>query len=322
MNSKKDLNRWESFLLEIFWALCRGFSILPHFVLYKVVAPMLYFIIYRAVKYRKKVVVANLATSFPEKSEKERKKICDDFYVVLSEIMVGSIAQANRRSGDKIFPSMRCKTDDDPTSAQHLRELTVDKSWVALTAHFGMWEYLSTWSKFANQRMLAVYHPLRSKISDVLFKRLRSQHKVYPLAAKESIRFVVKNGTSFRNESYVLGLIADQNPRVFPDSSWFTFLGQETLFFEGGEKIARRMKLPVYFVYQQRIGRGRYKFCFKPIWDGVEEIDTTEITRRYIDLLESEIRQNPHMWLWSHRRWKQKRVGGKVAKWMDAHEKK
>ena len=29
-----------------------------------------------------------------------------------------------------------------------------------------------------------------------------------------------------------------------------------------------------------------------------------EITRRYYDLLEKDIKETPHNWLWSHKRWK------------------
>ncbi len=300
---------------------------MPHFFLFKVIAPTLYFIFYRLIGYRKRVVRDNLAACFPDMSVAERRAICDKFYTILSEVMISSIAQADPSSGRKIFPEMD-ETLARPTTAEELsaanaatqlRELTNDKSWVALTAHFGMWEYLTWWSTFANQRMLAVYHPLQNKIFEVLFQRFRRKTKVYPLPATESVRFVVKNGVRFRGESYLLGLIADQNPPLLPDSTWFNFLGRETVFFEGGEKIARRMKLPVYFIYQERIGRGRYRFHYKPIWDGVEEIAPAEITRRYVAMLEEVIREAPYMWLWSHRRWKRKRESS-AEHWMGTRD--
>ncbi len=299
--------------LETLWMLCWCLSRLPHFILFGVLAPSLYFIFYRILGYRKRVVRENLARCFPEKSEVELRSICDKFYTVLSEVMISSIAQADPVSGRKIFPELDERVDPsslDSTrdnEAFELRKLTHDISWIALTAHFGMWEYLTWWSTFANQRMLAVYHPLQNKIFEVLFQRFRRKIKVYPIPANESLRFVIKNGLRFRGESYLLGLIADQNPPLLPDSNWFDFLGRETVFFEGGEKIARKMKLPVYFIYQKRVGRGRYTFHYKIVWDGVEQIEPTEITRRYVAMLEEEIRKAPYMWLWSHRRWKHKR---------------
>ncbi len=314
----KELNFGERCALETLWILCSAIARLPHFVLFGVFAPALYFIFYRVIGYRKRVVRGNLAQCFPEKSDAERRAICDKFYTILSEVMISFIAQANPLSGRKIFPAMDERLDkssdctDAAKDAFELRRATGDHSWIALTAHFGMWEYLTWWSTFANQRMLAVYHPLQNKIFEVLFQRFRSKTKVYPLPATESVRFVIKNGLRFRGESYLLGLIADQNPPLLPDSNWFDFLGRETVFFEGGEKIARKMKLPVYFIYQQRIGRGQYTFHYKLIWDGEEQIAPTEITRRYVAMLEEEIRKTPHMWLWSHKRWKHKRDINKI----------
>ncbi|MFI3305966.1 MAG: lysophospholipid acyltransferase family protein [Rikenellaceae bacterium] len=315
----KDLNFGERCILEVLWVFCWGLSQLPHFVLYGVLSPSLYFIFYRLVGYRKRVVRENIAQSFPEKSSAEQRAICDKFYTVLSEVMISFVAQADPTSGRKIFPDMDERLDnsaspqrDQGKDAFDLRTITRDRSWIALTAHFGMWEYLTWWSTFANQRMLAVYHPLQNKIFEVLFQRFRGKSKVYPLPATESVRFVIKNGLRFRGESYLLGLIADQNPPLLPESNWFDFLGRETVFFEGGEKIARKMKLPVYFIYQKRIGRGQYTFHYKLIWDGVEQVEPTEITRRYVAMLEEEIRKTPYMWLWSHKRWKHKRDRTKI----------
>ncbi len=318
----RDIRLWERIVLELLWGGCWLVGHLPHFVLYRIIAPTLRFILYRLIRYRKRVVDDNLRRSFPERSEVEREKICSDFYTILSEIMVSTIALTNLRTFESVFATMEVE-QGDPDQALRLREMTGGESWIALTAHFGLWEYLLTWTRFADQRVIAIYHTLGSKIFDELFKRLRSRHyKVTPVSAKESMRFIVKNGAEYQGESYVFGLIADQNPPLLPNSHWFSFLGQDTIFFEGGEKIALRTKLPVYYAYQRRRGAGRYEFCFKPIWDGVEQIEETEITRRYVAMLEAQIRETPYMWLWSHRRWKVRRDNADTkAQWRDALKK-
>lgn len=304
MSKNSGLKLWERIILEMVWAMCWLVGHLPHFVLYYILAPSLRFIIYRLIGYRKRIVDENLLRCFPEKSEAERAKIRDGFYTTFAEIMVSTIALTNKKCFERSFPTISVESDD-PDSALRLRELTQGKSWIALTSHFGLWEYLLVWTRFADQHIMAVYHKLRSNIFDELFKRLRSQHyKVVPVPAKESIRFLVKHGKSYEGESYVFGLIADQNPPYRPDSYWFSFMGQDTIFFEGGEKMALKTKMPVYYAYQRRISPGCYEFYFKPIWDGVEEVEPTEITRRYVAYLEGQIRDTPELWLWSHRRWK------------------
>ena len=104
-----------------------------------------------------------------------------------------------------------------------------------------------------------------------------------------------------------MGLIADQNPPRRPDSHWFRFLNQDTIFFDGGEKLALKCRLPVYFVRLERRRRGCYEMSFVPIYDGEEPVGPNEITERYVRLLEAEIRRCPELWIWSHKRWKHKR---------------
>lgn len=313
----RELKRWERVVLELVWAVCWLVGHLPHFVLYRMLSPTLRFLIYRVVKYRREVVDENLDRCFPHKSEAERRKIRDDFYTIFAEIMVSTVALTNKKTFQRSFTTIGEKREDSSGRAIDIRELTRDRSWVALTAHFGLWEYLLVWTRFADQRVVAVYHQLGSRIFDELFKRLRGHHyKVTPVSSKETIRFAVRNGDRYQGESYVLGLIADQNPPFMPDSHWFSFLDQDTIFFEGGEKLALRMRMPVYYVFQRRTAPGCYEFCYEPIWDGVEEVEPIEITRRYVVALEAQIRETPHMWLWSHRRWKTRR--GAKARWSDA----
>ena len=143
---------------------------------------------------------------------------------------------------------------------------------------------------------------------EALYQRLLNGDYATTVSMKESLRFYLRNREhGIRGKNLVMGLIADQNPPRRPDSHWFRFLNQDTIFFDGGEKLALRCHLPVYFVKMERLSRGRYEMSFEPIYDGEEEVAEHEITERYVRLLESEIRRRPELWIWSHRRWKHKR---------------
>ena len=143
---------------------------------------------------------------------------------------------------------------------------------------------------------------------EALYQRLRNGDYATTVSMKESLRFYLRNrDKGILGKNLVMGLIADQNPPRRPDSHWFRFLNQDTIFFDGGEKLALRCHLPVYFVKMDRLSRGRYEMSFEPIYDGEEEVAEHEITERYVRLLESEIRRRPELWIWSHRRWKHKR---------------
>ncbi len=179
-----------------------------------------------------------------------------------------------------------------------------------LRCHFGCWEYCSYWGLYERSQMLvAVYHPLRSKVMEELYRRLRNYENSMTVSMKESLRFYLRNRTGgIAGKNLVMGLIADQNPPRRPDSRWFRFLNQDTIFFDGGEKLALRCNLPVYFVKMNRLRRGRYEMSFELIYDGKEEVAEYEITQRYVRKLERMICECPELWMWSHRRWKHKRT--------------
>ena len=235
---------------------------------YYVVENLLFVLLYYCLRYRMKVVKTNLRNSFPEKSERELAVIRRRFYRTLSEIFVDTINMAymNEEKGRTV---LTVKDVEKHVEAVHGRD------WIAMTAHFGCWEYCSFWGLYdPTQIVVAVYHPLRSRIVEAFYQRLRNGDYATTVAMKESLRFYLRNragGIGGRN--LVMGLIADQNPPRRPDS--------------------------------------RYEMSFELIYDGKEEVAEYEITQRYVRMLEAEIRRRPELWMWSHRRWKHKRNAGR-----------
>ncbi len=299
--SSDNLNLWQKIRIEIIWALCRAISFTPAWFKYRALAPFVYFIVYKCLKYRVEVVNENLRNSFPEKSREELNKIRDDFYVILSEIMVSTVALAGGKPENQIIHQPQ-----QSTSLERLKEATAGKSWLALTAHYGLWEYFMFWAQYADQYLVAVYHKLENPVFEVVFQRLRKARNVVTVPLNETVRYCLEHRDGIEGHNFVIGLIADQNPPRRPNSEWHDFLNQETIFFDGGEKIARKLSLPVYFLYQRRIAPGKYEFEYEPIYNGTDPIEPGEITRRYVKMLERVIIENPHMWLWTHRRWKHK----------------
>lgn len=300
--ASERLNAGQRIALELLWCGAWLFAILPRWVKYHVVQNLLFVILAYAVRYRRRVVVENLANSFPEKTPKELRAIRRRFYLTLAEIFVDTLDLAHMPPRKAL---RRLEVED--AGAHHTR--TAGRDWIALTAHLGCWEYCSFWGFHdSTQRIVAVYHPLRSAVVDALYRRLRLSEAAQPVPMKEAMRFFLRHtGRGLDGRNLVLGLIADQSPPRRADSHWLTFLNQETSFFDGGEKLALRCHLPVYFVRMKRLARGRYRMSFEQLYDGEEAVAPNEITERYVRCLEAEIRACPELWMWSHRRWKRKR---------------
>lgn len=299
-----EMTRMQRFWLETLWLGVRAFAAMPYWFKYYVAENVLFFVLYYCLRYRMKVVTTNLRNSFPEKSERERAAIRREFYRTLAEIVVDTIniARMDQKKGRTLLSVEGVD--------EHLQAVQ-GRDWIAMTAHFGCWEYCSLWGLLyePSRMVVAVYHPLRSVVMEHLYQRLRNNRNSMTVSMKESLRFYLRNREKgIDGKNLALGLIADQNPPRRPDSHWFRFLNQDTIFFDGGEKLALRCQLPVYFLRTERIRRGCYRMSFDQIYDGKEEVAEYEITERYVRRLEAMIREHPELWMWSHRRWKHKRT--------------
>ena len=289
------LNFFERIALELLWGFSRFMHVMPRWFRFGLFQPFIY-VLFRIVGYRRRVVLQNLQCSFPDKSDREIRRIMRKFYGFLAEIVVDTISLAGVRPADKERYIVW-------ENGKEHSERMAGKRWIAMASHFGCWEYLLMWSWESESQCLGVYHPLKSKIFECYYRRLRNfAPNVKQVPMKDTMRHYLRNAEC--KDGLVMGLISDQSPELRADTVWYDFLNRKTAFVEGGEKIALKFHLPVYFCYTKRLRAGDYSIRFDEIYDGVEQVEPSEITRRYVERLEAMIKESPELWLWSHNRWK------------------
>ncbi|MFN2439544.1 MAG: lysophospholipid acyltransferase family protein, partial [Chitinophagaceae bacterium] len=145
-----------------------------------------------------------------------------------------------------------------------------------------------------------IYLPLKSKIFDRLLLYIRSRTGTVLLP----VHNVRKLMTHYHSQQYLLSLVADQNPGNPSKALWLHFFGKPTPFMPGPENIARRNNTPVVFCHFTKIRRGYYQGHPVLVCEEPASLPPGELTTMYVRHLENVIRDNPEMWLWSHRRWK------------------
>ena len=96
------------------------------------------------------------------------------------------------------------------------------------------------------------------------------------------------------------GMLSDQKPSPRNAHVWTTFLNQETAFLNGSEVLSKKFGYPCFYGYVRSPKRGCYTMTFIPM-------TTDNITEEYARLLEQNILEQPHLWLWTHNRWKHSR---------------
>lgn len=291
---KTQLTILQKIALESLWIVCRGFAMLPDFIRHGIFTNLSYAIL-RLLRYRRKVMMDNLHRSFPDKTEQELKKICDKAYYNLAEQITNTISQAGISQKEMLHRLQM-------PNAEEVRKLIDGRSAIFLLGHYGPWEAgLAVSIAIPELQLVGVYHALKNQVIDELLKRIRIKPNIELVEMKRVTRYFLDNRGNF---PMALGLIADQNPTYRSNMPWYKFLHQWTAFFDGGEMLATKYKLPVYYFSPRRIKAGHYEGIFTLIHDGVEPIEQYTITERYVRMLEKDIIEHPEMWMWTHRRWK------------------
>lgn len=273
-------------------------SILPFPILYRV-SDGFYFILYYVFGYRKKVVLQNLRNSFPEKSEKELKRLCKDYYHYLCDLFLESFKTLTIGRKSMLKRCTLSAGAKDIFDRYHQE----GKSIMLVMGHYGNWEWAgNTYSLTCKQKLFVVYHPFGNKYFNGLMYRMRTRFGTGLIAMKDTYKDMVRNKSMISTTAF----IADQTPS--PESAfWTTFLNQDTPVFQGTEKIAKKMGYPIVYITIKRQKRGYYNILAEVLSEDSKNTADGQISQLHTARLEKDIREQPELWLWSHRRWKHKR---------------
>jgi KDO2-lipid IV(A) lauroyltransferase len=77
--------------------------------------------------------------------------------------------------------------------------------------------------------------------------------------------------------------------------------------FTGAEKVARKFGYPIVYLHAARPKRGHYTITPEVLYAEPSKTNENEISEGFTQRLERDIIADPVIWLWSHRRWKNKR---------------
>jgi len=278
----------------LFRILVFKFSLLPFSLMY-VFSDFLAFILGRVVKYRRKVVFENLRKCFPDFSEHELKKTAHAFYGHLSDIILESIKGFSMN--EKTLRA-RYKFRDEGLIEKCYEE---GRDIICAAAHVGNWEWpVRMVQNFFRHDFYGVYKPIQNKYIDAYIKKCRGSNGITLLTMNETLNHM--RGSFDTPRAYVL--ISDQSPSSAKNVIWTDFFNHKTACIPGMEFAARNFKMTVILMTSVRIKRGHYHVLCDLLTDTPEAMSKGQISQLYMSGLEARIKNNPHLWLWSHRRFK------------------
>lgn len=264
------------------------------------------------VQYRTGLVWTNISRSFPELKYWQLKKIYNDFYRHFGEIFAEAIWFA-----DATYEKLQKAGIVTVKNPEVLNELYLaSPSVTILCSHCGNWEILGGfWGYmtkdgvpcvFEDDKFSVVYKRLTNDVANDVFAENRVAAieigSPYNLVESKSIlRFSIEH----RNEKRVYGYPTDQSPyKGMGRHDMGIFMNQQTYAMTGSVGVACKLSHSVVYLKMKHLERGKYEWEFIPICEDASKLKPEEIMRQYYTLLEQEIRETPHNWLWTHNRWK------------------
>ncbi len=276
----------------------RALALLPLGVLY-LFSDFVSFLLYYVVRYRRRVVADNLAQCFPEKNEVERVTIARSFYSHFADCFVETIKLLHISDGE--MKRRMCFEN-----IELIDKLTAEgKSVVVYFSHCGNWEWapsVTLHTKTPGVEYCQVYRPLRSEAFDRLMLRIRSRFGSTSFPKKTVFRDLFRLRAA--GTVTVTGFMSDQKPSHGDPTYVTMFLNRPTAMITGTETLASRLGMAAVYWDMEKTSRGHYRIVNRLIYDGSANIEQGEMTKKYTQMLEATIRRNPAIWLWTHKRWK------------------
>ena len=262
-----------------------------------VVFPLMYYV----VRYRRKIVRTNLTLSFPEKTKSEIIGLEKRFYRHFSDVIM-EIIWNYRATNEELMRHMVFENTDEVE--QWARE---KQGVIFMLGHLGNWEWMPVvrlFYKDADLQEYFVYRRLKNPTVNRLLLYMRELRNGTNTSIEKNDLIRRMIALKHTDRRFTLGLISDQ--KVSPRNAYHKteFLHQPTTFLGGGEVLARKMDWAVTYIHVHETSRGYYRARFELITLSASETEKGEITERYARMLEANIQEQPHLWLWTHNRWK------------------
>lgn len=286
-------------IVNVLMLIVRLLSRLPFWILY-LLSDFLFFISYRVVGYRRKLVWKNLQNAFPQKTDTELEQIEKHFYKNLCDYAMETL-------------KLLTITKEELTKRMFYKDVEVlekykrkNQSVIFLASHNFNWEWLMTAGSISLPIPIDfVYQPLSNEFVNNFSLVCRTRFGAYPIKRDEVARETIRRKDLLRG----IAIVADQYPGYKKDKKYHTtFLHQKTVFFYGANQLALLTQYPVVFAHLRKIRRGYYEVVLKEIATPPYGKENNEVLENYVNAVEHLISEDPSTWLWSHNRWKKRHL--------------
>ncbi len=255
----------------------------------------------------KRVALKNTEIAFPEKSEKERKKIVRGCFQNLGR-QLGELSQfpkATRESLEKIIEV----SASEEIWERYRAEKNKGRGVIMMTPHFGGWEILAFVSFMFLGPQSYLVRKLDNPRLEKMLAAMRGKFGNQPLDKSTGILTALELLRSGGN----LGILPDLNTQRH-EGVFVPFFGKDACTTAGVAALAMRTNSPVGLLsaaWDEK--KKKYVITVDAGLEfeknGDRKQSMIDFTARFTKEIENVIRRNPEQWFWIHKRWKTRPEG-------------
>jgi len=252
----------------------------------------------------RRIALDNLAAAFPARSESERRAIARVMFAHF-----GSLLFELLKFGTYTPEQMVAAVDVD--GLEHARQAyDQNRGVLFFTGHFGYWEIHALAQPLISHPISVLARPLDNPYLHAMLERIRTRTGNSVIYRQGAVRKVLRELAA----NHGVALLIDQHLHT-PDAVYVDFFRRPAATTSALAALALRTGAPVVPVFALPSPGGRYRLVYEhhvdpPLADTPDAV--REFTQRCTDILEMYVRRHPELWLWMHRRWRERGHGSET----------
>ena len=246
--------------------------------------------------FHRRIALDNLAHAFPARSEAERRAVAREMFAHFGRLLL-ELMKFGHLSRDEML-----RLADSDGEERVRAAYQQGRGVLFFTGHFGYWEMQAISQPLRVRPVSVLARPLDNPLLHRLLERIRTGTGNAVIYRQGAIRKVLRELSANRG----VALLIDQHLHT-ADAVYVDFFRRPAATTSALAALALRTGAPVIPVFALPLPGGRYRFVYEhpvepPRGDSPDAV--REFTQRCTDVLEMYVRRHPELWLWMHRRWR------------------
>ena len=248
--------------------------------------------------FHRRIALENLAHAFPSRSATERRALAKTMFAHFGALIF-ELLKFGTLSREQMSALMEVE-GLERIQAAHAK----GKGVFFITGHFGYWEMQAITHPFHSPTIAVMARPLDNPRLHDWLERLRTMSGNRVLYRQGALRRVLRELSSNNG----VAILIDQHLHT-PEAVYVDYFGRPAATTSAPAALALRTGAVVVPVFALPLPGGRYRFIYEhpvepPPPDSPDPV--LEFTQRCTDVLEMYVRRHPELWLWMHRRWRER----------------